>query len=546
MNRHSCFTVKGKPFYSIGIQAHNSNSSTMEYLAYVWNAANMLEANTAAVPVTWEMFEPEEGRFREDLVTEIIRQAREEELKLVILWFGTWKNGTMEYTPSWVKSDWERFPRVELKDGRKVHNLTPHCPDNRVADQKAFCRLLKVIKEYDEAENTVIAVQIENEAGYLSATRRDFSAWGQQAFEEPVPETLLEYCRQKKDCQLASYWKKAGKKEKGNWRQVFGTAGAELMSAWAIASYIDTLAQAGREIYDIFLYTNAWINQARGIAGVDWPAGTSLPGNLDVYYAVCTHLDTIAPDIYVPEVTRYLSILETYSRPQEGFPLYVPESARTLFNSGMMFEGIGTFGAIGYHVFGGESLLTDSQDGLTEQGESMRHSFHMLRSVEAVLPEYLGTDRLHGIHRRGEEMSSLITGLMGGWRAYVSFHGTLDGYYRMDFRHKEACETEISGNAGEPCRGLLLQESEDVFYIVGHKFRIFFLQEDDEDGSVDAMTASCATFPTNGEYLSVTEGHFTPEGIYMPDAWRTGDESRHGTYAQWDCDVIRVQLQRVK
>lgn len=546
MEKHSCFTVQGKPFYSIGIQAHNSNSSTREYLSYIWNAAKMLEANTAAVPVTWEMFEPEEGCFREEIVTEIIRQAREEHLKLIILWFGTWKNGTMEYTPVWVKRDWERFPRVELKGGRKVHNLTPHCRENLAADQTAFCHLMKVIKQFDEVENTVIAVQIENEAGFLSATRRDFSIWGQSDYKEQVPKLLLKYCRQHKVSRLADYWRKAGCKEKGNWSEVFGPAGAELLTAWAIASYIDRIAQAGRDVYNIFLYTNAWINQGRGIAGVDWPAGTSLPGNLDVYYAVCTHLDTIAPDIYLPEVTQYLRTLETYAKAQEGFPLYVPESARTWFNSGMMFEGIGTFGAIGYHVFGGESLLTDNQKELTEQGESMRHSFHMLRSLEAVLPEYLGTDRIHAIHRRGEEVSALITGLMGGWRAFVSFTGTLDGYYRMDFLHKDACEEEISGNTGEPSRGILLQESEEVFYIVGHKFRIFFLQEDEEDGSVDAMTASRATFPTNGEYLSVTEGHFTPDGTYIPEVWRTGDESRHGTYAQWDCNVVRIQLQRIK
>lgn len=545
MGKHKTFMVQGKPFYSVGIQAHNSNSSTQSYLKYIWNAATMLEANTAAVPIPWEKFEPEEGVFKDSFVKEIIRQARERELKLVLLWFGTWKNGTMEYTPGWVKKDWVRFPRVELKDGKRTHNLSPHCPYNLKADQKAFCHLMEVVREYDQEENTVIAVQIENEAGLLSATRRDFSSWGEEAFQSRVPKELLEYCEAHEDCEMAEVWKKQGKKKNGTWKEVFGNAGGEWVTAWAVASYIDQIAEAGRKIYDIFLYTNAWLSGGRGIAGVDWPSGTSLQWNLDIYYAVCKNLDTIAPDIYLPEVTQYRDALKRYSNADQGFPLYVPESARTWFNSGMMLEGVGEFGAIGYHVFGGESLLTDTQDALNEEGQSMMHSFHMLREAEAILPDYIGTDRLHAIHRRGAENFCLIRGLMGGWRAYVSFQGTLDSYYRMDFMHKEACQEEITGNPGEPCRGLLIQESENVFYVVGHKFRIFFLQEEADDGSVDAAKASPMIFSHNIEYLSVTEGHFEEDGTYEADAYRTGDEARHGTYAQWDSNVLRIELQKI-
>ena len=126
-----------------------------------------------AVPVSWELFEPREGAFREAFVTDIISQARENNLKLILLWFGTWKNGTMEYTPSWVKKDTERFPRAELKDGRKTHNLSPHCPENLEADRKAFCRLLEVVKRFDQEFNTVIGVQIENEYGHCGGLQAE-------------------------------------------------------------------------------------------------------------------------------------------------------------------------------------------------------------------------------------------------------------------------------------------------------------------------------------------------------------------------------------
>ena len=144
------------------------------------------------------------------------------------------------------------------------------------------------------------------------------------------------------------------------------------------------MALAAKQIYPIFLYTNAWITIGRGIAGLDWPSGTCAPQNLDIYYAVCEHLDTLAPDIYIPELTGYLQMLQDYNRPDLSRALYIPESARTIYNSGVMFEAVGA-GAIGFHVFGGESLLTDAQDALTEEGLSMYHSFHILRSVQPLL-----------------------------------------------------------------------------------------------------------------------------------------------------------------
>lgn len=546
MNNKKCFMVQGKPFYSLGIQAHNSSSSTPGYLKHAWKAAKMVEANTVAVPVPWEKFEPEEGAFRDEFITDIIQEAREQELKLTLLWFGTWKNGTMEYVPGWVKKNPDRFLRVELKDGKKTHNLSPHCPENLEADKRAYCHLMKTVRDFDKDENTVIGIQIENEPGLLSATRRDFSPWGEKAFSSEVPADLVEYCVKHPSCIMSQEWKKNGEKKSGTWSEVFGAMGGEWVTAWAVASYIDQIAQAGKQVYDIFMYTNAWLNEGRGIAGIDWPSGTPLLRNLDIYYAACTHLDTIAPDIYLQEVTKYLDVLNAYTDSADRYPLYVPEFSRSMFHSGMMFEGIGDYGAIGYHVFGGESLLTDQQDALTEEeGVSMMHSFHMLHNLLPVLPDYIGSERIHGIHRRGIEPSALIRGLAGGWRAFISFQGTMDRFYRMDFAHKEACMEETLGNQGEPCRGLLLQESENVFYVVGHKFRIFFLQEDLPDGSVDASTAASETFSTNAEYLSITEGHFDETGTYIPDLFRTGDENRHGIYAQWDTNVLRIELMKI-
>lgn len=546
MERKKCFTVKGKPFFSLGVQSQNSSTSTPGYLQYTWNAAKALGANTVALPIPWDKFEPEEGIFQEEYVTEMILEAREQGFRLVLLWFATWKNGTMEYAPGWVKKDINRFPRVEQKGGKKTLNLSPHCPDNLEADKKAFCRLMKAVRDFDKEENTVIGIQVENEPGLFSATRRDFSRWGEQTFAAEVPRELIEYCVAYPDSILAEEWKKQGQKKSGNWSEVFGTAGGEWVTAWGIARYIDQVAQAGKEIYDIFMYTNGWLTEGRGIAGIDWPAGGPLVRNLDIYYAVCDHLDTISPDVYLPEITWQLDILNRYTKRRDEFPLHIPETSRSLFNSGMMFEAIGNYGAVGYHVFGAEKLMTDDQKELTsEPGVSMMHSFHMLRNVSALLPAYTGTNRIHGIHQRGGEPSVLIRGLMGGWKAYVSFQGPMDKFPQMDFFHSEASVEELRGNHGEPCRGLLFQESENVFYVAGHKFRIFFVEEDEAEGSIDALTAAPETYPTNAEYVSITEGHFDESGTYIPEVYRTGDESRHGTFAQWDSKVLRIEMMKI-
>ena len=60
----------------------------------------------------------EEGKFDFVPVDGLIQGAREHNLRLVLLWFGSWKNTYSSYVPAWVKRDEERFPRVQLHDGR--------------------------------------------------------------------------------------------------------------------------------------------------------------------------------------------------------------------------------------------------------------------------------------------------------------------------------------------------------------------------------------------------------------------------------------------
>ena len=100
--------VDGRPYLILGGQIHNSSGWPSE-LPQVWESMAALHANTVEAPVYWEQLEAQEGHFDFTNVDQIIEGARSHNLRVVLLWFGTWKNGNMHYVPSWVKMDFETF-----------------------------------------------------------------------------------------------------------------------------------------------------------------------------------------------------------------------------------------------------------------------------------------------------------------------------------------------------------------------------------------------------------------------------------------------------
>lgn len=111
-------TLDGKPFPLLAGEVHNSDSSSPAYMEHIWDIADQLGMNALLLPVAWETVEPEEGSFDFSLAQALITQARERHMRIVFLWFGSWKNAECMYAPGWVKQDLQRFPRAQIEKGK--------------------------------------------------------------------------------------------------------------------------------------------------------------------------------------------------------------------------------------------------------------------------------------------------------------------------------------------------------------------------------------------------------------------------------------------
>ncbi|HYJ48048.1 MAG TPA: hypothetical protein VEV81_15665, partial [Pyrinomonadaceae bacterium] len=134
--------VEGKPFLILGGELGNSTSSSLEYMRPVWPKLISLNLNTVLIPVYWELIEPVEGKFDFQLVDGLIEEARRRQLRLVPLWFGSWKNSMSCYAPAWVKTDQQRFPRVQDGAGHGMEILSPFSKENLDADARAFAAFM--------------------------------------------------------------------------------------------------------------------------------------------------------------------------------------------------------------------------------------------------------------------------------------------------------------------------------------------------------------------------------------------------------------------
>ena len=322
----------------LGGELSNSAATSVEDIDEVMPRMRALGLNTVLIPAYWEFVEPVEGKFDFTLIDRTIDVARREQLHVVFLWFGAWKNSMSCYTPAWFKQDTKRFPRAMTAEGKQMEIASCFSDNVLQADLKAFSALMRHIREKDPQREVVIMMQIENEIGMLESAR-DHS---------PLAE-------------------KAYLKEK--WAERYGTDeyADEKFMALSYARYVEHLAKAAREIHDMPLYVNAAMN-SRGRRPGEYPSAGPLAHLIDFWHEGAPSIDLLAPDIYDTGFKSWCAQYAMPLRPQDGerstsgrlLPtgrknvknrLFIPES-RCCENSGVRaLYAFGEHQAIGFSPF---------------------------------------------------------------------------------------------------------------------------------------------------------------------------------------------------
>jgi len=343
--------VDGKPYLALAGETDNTASSSLEYMDTVWPKLVKMNLNTVLVAVAWDWVEPEEGKYDFTLVDGLLAGARKNNLRLIFLWFGSWKNGLSSFVPAWVKANQQRFPRVPIKSGKSVEVLTTLSEANLQADTRAYTAFMHHLRQVDSGQRTAVMIQLQNEVGLIGDSR-DRSAAAEAEFNRPVPPDLLDYLQKNKETlwpDLRKLWDAAGAKTAGTWQEVFGssTATDEIFMAWNYARYLEHMTKAGKAEYPLPVFTNTWLVQPTDKVPGDYPSGCPEPLTIDIWKAGAPSIDINAPDVHLRNFSDWAG---RFHRPNN--PLFVPESYGDAGGAANAFFAIGQHAAIGYSPFG--------------------------------------------------------------------------------------------------------------------------------------------------------------------------------------------------
>jgi Domain of unknown function (DUF5597)/Beta-galactosidase len=523
------FKVDGKPFFPLGGEASNSSGYNDHESEVAFKAVQAIHGNTVEIPVYWEKVEPEEGQFDFSMVESLLVSARKYGIKLILLWFATWKNGNMDYAPSWVKTNPQRFKRVISPSGEDLWVLSPHCKANLAADKKAFTALCRYLKTKDEKERTVIGLQIENEPGSIGSDR-DYSPEGQALFDSQVPSQFIDAMKKAGDGRVNDIWQKIGSKNSGTWFELFGWEAGEIMSAWSIANYIDDIAESGKAVFDIPMFINVWMMESGwSIPGESYPSGGAVSKVLDIYKWFTPHVDMIAPDIKPSAHKLYAEMCATYSRADN--PLFMPETPP----SPDMFRAIANYNLIGYMRMAGsvESFL--ALDGsIRPESQTGVDTIRCVASAIPLILKYQGTSKIYAVLQ--EEFMEEQHLDFDGYTGLVEFASRRGSFGARDWRHSTVDmffkEPPTDPNRG---RGLVFQVNRNEFYLVGINYRLRLREKPSQDKKQAPLFVKFL-----GRAVSLDEGHFDKQGKFVVDRPRNGDQLSSGVWMEADVGVVRL------
>jgi len=413
--------VNDKPMLMIGGEMGNSSASTLADVQKHFTHLQRLGLNTVLAPVTWELIEPVEGEFDMTSLENLLSEARIHNLKVVLLWFGAWKNSMSCYAPEWFKRDTKRFPRAHLQNGMPVEEASSLSQNVLEADKKAFCKIMEYLRDHDK-QQTVIMVQVENEIGMINVPR-DYSADATQLYNSAVPKSLTDYlAKNKKTLHPYIKSKVEGQRSKTNatWAEMFGDDiyTEEIFQSWTYATYVEQIASAGRKIYNIPMYVNVALN-SRGRKPGQYPSGGPLAHLIDIWHAAAPSIDVLGVDIYDKGIKDWFDKYHLTNN-----PLFVPEIRLEDKDAMYALYAFGHHGAMGFCPFSiedypiynanhntnlnaGLDLTADDQlNAFSAKQESLSPiaaCYRLLRDAEPLILERQGTADMEGILLTNEE-----------------------------------------------------------------------------------------------------------------------------------------------
>ena len=490
--------VNGKPFLMLAGELHNSSTSNAAFMRPIWQQMKDKNLNTVIAAATWELVEKEQGKFDFALIDSMVLGARNQGLHLIIIWFGSWKNGGSTYMPSYIKKDFKKYPRVKDASNKTLEILSPFSDETCSADAAAFRAMMKHIRSIDEKEQTVIMVQVENEVGVLNAPR-DFSEAANKQFSAPVPKEIITYLSKNNNNlmpTLTAVWQANGAKTQGNWEAVFGKGSynknadwktpfyytEELFMAYQYAQYIGKIAAAGKEEYALPMFVNAWQKQPEGAYPGKYPSGGPLPDVMDMWRAGAPAIDMIVPDIYIPQ---FKWVCEQYH--QLGNSLLIPETRGGELGAARAFYAFGAHDALCFSPFGidGDYLIDDH----------LKESYKQLQQLKELILQNQGKGTMTGVLLDTTEQVQNIQ--LGGYKIEVKLQTW-------------PVKNKMAG-------AIIINAAPDEFIIAGKGFDVLFTPVLPADLPLAAIDF-------------VDEGLFR-DGIWIKGRRLNGDETHTSTFS---------------
>lgn len=437
--------VDGAPFLILGLQWDCDSCFSKQEMNPLFAEARRMGANTASLPLYWREIEPSPGRYDFAMLEERLQQARANDLRVVLLWFGTWKNGCAFYAPDHVRDERGTYRYAQDRDGHELVSFCPSAEATWTADRNALVAVAQYLRDHDQ-QDTVILLQIENESGILGSPRC-FCDTCNQLFEE------------------------------GRYAERFGRDADEALSVVCFATYIDRLAREVKTVKSLLCYTNAWLSQSAGRVPGTYPSGGPVPQMLQLYREQLRHLDFVAPDIYAESARDFSRIASQYA--EGAHPLYIAEHSSSLSGRAERnaFYALAKAGAIGFDPWAidspypemyGEPLVDPVGHEWGRQAYWLRDSYVAIGRAIAPIVEAQGTDKLFCFVQEPGERGTVYAG--------------------------EFCTLQITFHDRENMsRGFVVERSPTEYLLIGTGFSVRFRQPG-RDAAVPVQRADFGYF----------------------------------------------------